>query len=499
MARTTITIDSAITDRNLLGAALGDRASWSTWLIVLRAAFGLPLTDDELKAFQQVAGDRAPPSERVRELWAVVGRRGGKSRMAAALAVHAACFVKHKLSAGEVGYVLVIAASRDQARVVFDYIRGFFEASKILRQEVDVVTASEIRLKSGVIIATHANSFRSVRGRTLLCAILDEVAMWRDDVSAVPDQEVYRAILPSLMTTRGMLIGISTPYRKIGLLHQKHRDHFGVDGDDVLVVQGPSTTFNPQLSQSEIDAAVADDPSGARAEWEASFRADLAAFLDDATIDAAIDRGRPLELPPRADHRYYAFCDPSGGRHDSFTLCIGHREGELFVADVVRGTRPPFDPHEVVRECAAVVREYRITEVRGDRYSADWVVTAFRDTGITYSASDKSKSDIYLEAMPLFTRGSIAIPDHPQLLRELRLLERQTHRGGRDQVDHPKRGSDDFANALCGCAVRAVNPGYDLTGRWVSGPWKEEEDSSVVEERRRKLYELLSAGGEVPF
>jgi len=26
-----------------------------------------------------------------------------------------------------------------------------------------------------------------------------------------------------------MLIGISTPYRRIGLLHQKHRDYFGVE------------------------------------------------------------------------------------------------------------------------------------------------------------------------------------------------------------------------------------------------------------------------------
>jgi hypothetical protein len=38
-----------------------------------------------------------------------------------------------------------------------------------------------------------------------------------------------------------MLTGISTPYRRLGLLHQKHRDHFGVDDDNVLVVQGTST------------------------------------------------------------------------------------------------------------------------------------------------------------------------------------------------------------------------------------------------------------------
>ena len=48
-----------------------------------------------------------------------------------------------------------------------------------------------------------------MRGRTLLCAILDEVSFWRDDASANPDVETYRAILPSLATTNGMLVGIS--------------------------------------------------------------------------------------------------------------------------------------------------------------------------------------------------------------------------------------------------------------------------------------------------
>jgi hypothetical protein len=55
-----------------------------------------------------------------------------------------------------------------------------------------------------------------------------------------------------------MLIGISTPYRKTGLLHQKWRDHFGADGD-TLVVQGPTSLFNPSLSTDEIASQRAAD------------------------------------------------------------------------------------------------------------------------------------------------------------------------------------------------------------------------------------------------
>src|SRR5262249_34519075 len=153
------------------------------------------------------------------------------------------------------------------------------EASKVLAQEVLEVTRSEIRLRNGVVIAVHANSYRTVRGRTLLACVFDEVSFWRDETSAVPDREVYRAILPTMMMTGGMLISISTPYRKVGLLHQKWRDHYGHDGDDVLVVQGASSTFNPLLTPEIIAAQRAADPEGAMAELDAEFRTDISTFL----------------------------------------------------------------------------------------------------------------------------------------------------------------------------------------------------------------------------
>jgi hypothetical protein len=240
-----MSIDRALADHRLLGAALGDLDSWSTWLVVLKAAFGLPLVDAELETFHRIAGDRPPPAKRVRELWCVVARRSGKSRVAAALAVYLALFQKHNLARGEAGHVLTLAPTSDQARTVFQYCSGFVDGSGPLAREVVSTTATEIKLHNSVIIGVHACSHRSVRGRTLLACIFDETAFWRDESSATPDVEVYRAVMPSLIASGGMLIGISTPYRRMGLLHAKHRDHFGQAGDDVLVVQGDAGTFNP--------------------------------------------------------------------------------------------------------------------------------------------------------------------------------------------------------------------------------------------------------------
>jgi len=112
---TPIPIAESLADPNLLGAALGDISSWR---------IGEVLTDDERALFALVAGDRAPPLHRVRELWAgPIGRRSGKSRIAAAVACHVSLLTEHRrLVPGEIGVVAVISASRDQSSTVFNYI-----------------------------------------------------------------------------------------------------------------------------------------------------------------------------------------------------------------------------------------------------------------------------------------------------------------------------------------------------------------------------------------
>jgi hypothetical protein len=124
-------------------------------------------------------------------------------------------------------------------------------------------------------------------------------------LTANPDVEVYAALVPSLATLPGaMLIGISTPYRRAGLLWQKNRDHYAQDDDDVLVVRGPSRFFNPTLSQRVIDDALKSDAAAARSEWLAEWRDDIAAFLSRELIESAVDRG-VMVRPPQKSETYF--------------------------------------------------------------------------------------------------------------------------------------------------------------------------------------------------
>jgi hypothetical protein len=487
------TIDRALADPRLLGAALGPSLdSWQTWRIVLKAAFALPLSDEERKVFAAIAGDRGLPKQRVRELWAVVARRGGKSRTAAAAGCYLACFMPRNLAPGEVGEVTIIAATREQANVVFKYVVGFLQESPVLCQEIEGLTATEVRLRGNVVLSTRAGNYRTVRGRTLLAAIIDEVAFLRDESSSMPDIETYRALLPALATTGGMLIGISTPYRRIGLLYQKHRDYFGVDDPDVLVVAGDSQRFNPTLDQSIIERARASDPEGARAEWDAEFRSDISGYLDDATVECAIDYARPLELPPQPGLFYRAFTDASGGRHDHYTCAVGHkdRESGRYIIDVVRGIAPPFDPVAATQEFAALLKhQYRVGSVTGDAFGQEWVAGAWRSCGVLYVQADQPKAAIYLETLPLWAQGLVSIPNHARLLREVRLLERRTHRSGRDSVDHGRSGHDDYVNAVAGVLRGlACHLGYDLeTLRRAFGD-DEDADAEAARARRDEEY-----------
>jgi hypothetical protein len=111
-----VTLRRALHDPELLGTALAG-PSWHTWRSILLAAMGEPLLPDELEAFQHFTGRTTAPDHRVDELWACVGRRGGKSRAMAVLATYLAglCDYSDKLVPAERGTVQLIAPDKKQS------------------------------------------------------------------------------------------------------------------------------------------------------------------------------------------------------------------------------------------------------------------------------------------------------------------------------------------------------------------------------------------------
>ena len=457
--RHNLTILDACRDPALFGRWLKDPETWAAWMAFLGALFALPMTPAQLAIYQQCTGRTAVPPTPVLEAWLVVGRRGGKSFIVALIAVYLACFRDYRahLAPGERGTVMINASDRKQARVIFRYVRALLEGVPMLARLIERVDSESIDLSNAISIEIHTASFRAVRGYTIVAAINDEIAFWRSDESANPDKEILDAQRPAMATIPGaMLLCVGSPYARRGVQWEAYRDHFGKDGSPVLVWQAATRVMNPTVPEAFEAAAYARDPASAAAELGAQFRTDIAAFLNADWLDGAVQEGIH-ELPPQPGASYQAFTDPSGGGSDAFTLGIAHRDNtQRLVLDVLRSRRPPFSPESVVTDYATLLKSYGLHSVSGDHYSAQWVVEAFQKHGITYRHSERTKSEIYLEAEPLFAQGTVRLLDNRALLTELRQLERRTARGGKDSIDHPPRGHDDAANAACGALVLAA-------------------------------------------
>ena len=165
---------------------------------------------------------------------------------------------------------MLVAADREQAKILHRYCQGILSAP-ILQQSILNVTAFEIELTGNVVIEVVTRSYRTVRGRSVCTAILDEVSFWRDDDCANPDTEVLNAVRASMATfgSDAMVIAGSSPYAKRGILWDAHKRYYGKDNAKNLVWVAPTRTMNPTVPQEFIDAEFERDPASASSEYGA--------------------------------------------------------------------------------------------------------------------------------------------------------------------------------------------------------------------------------------
>lgn len=425
--------------------------SWAAWRVLLIALMGEKLTPAERAIFTELTGREIEPGVRVDEFWGIVGRRGGKTRAIAVLGAYIAGLVDVSdiLAPGERASLPIISASLYQANKAFQYLDGIFSGVPAFKKLVTGQTSDTISLSTRVDIECRPASFRTIRGGTCVAIVGDEVSFWRSDNSANPDTEILNAARPSLATTGGLLAAITSPYSQRGEAYKTFKDHFGQAGDPkIIVAKAPSRTMNPSLQQSVIDRAYQRDAAAASAEYGAEFRKDISGWADRALIETAVDYGVTVRPPDSAKRlNYRSGCDPSGGASDSFTMAIAHDEGNVAILDCLLEIKAPFNPTSATELIAETLKSYGLSETVGDKYAAEWVVDAFAKCGIKYRHSERDRSSIYLDALPLFTSGRVRLLDIPRLVNQFASLERRTSGGGKDRVDHGPGGKDDACNS----------------------------------------------------
>ncbi len=449
-----LSIISVMEDPRLFGRFFHG-SSWDTWKVFLKGLFCLVMTRSELKRFAEFTGRSTAPLL-VTEAWIICGRKSGKSRISALIAVFLACFKDYSgvLAAGEVGTVQVIAVDRRQARVIMRYIIGFLESVPMLASKIVKQNLESIELDNRIIIEIFTASSKSTRGYTVVACIADELAFWKSDFSADPAREIVASILPSMATVPGaLLIALSSPWTAHGLLYDRFKENYGMETSSRLIWRAPTKMMNPKISEQIIQEAYRADPATAATEWGAEWKSSDRSKLIPLKRVQAVVIERRSELPPIADFQYSAYCDPAGGGEeagDSFTLAVGHRENDLLILDALREKEPPFSPQETVKEFAQLLRKYRVSSVTGDKYSGAFVVELFLQNGISYETSHRPKSELYLDLLPAINSQKIELLDNEVLISQLCGLERKSGRAGRDSVDHPIGARDDLINSTAG-------------------------------------------------
>src|SRR5262245_61255345 len=187
------------------------------------------MSADQLATHRACTGRSEPPASPLNEAWLVCGRRAGKSFIVALIATYLACFQDYRryLQPGERGTVLILAADRKQARVIFRYIRGLLKNVPMLAPLIETERAESIDLTNGLSIEIATASYRTTRGYTVVAALLDELAFWTSEDTAEPDAEVLEALRPGMATIpNAMLLCASSPYGRRGVLHDSFERHF---------------------------------------------------------------------------------------------------------------------------------------------------------------------------------------------------------------------------------------------------------------------------------
>ena len=247
--------------------------TWTAWLVVLKAIFGLPMIVDDLVIFQRHTGRIYPPLGGSKETYLIIGRRGGKSFISDLVTCIIACFIDFSpfITVGETLAVMCLAKDKDQARIVFRYIKSILNYVPALKSMIHDQRADEIELTTGVTIMVKASDFGGVRGPTIACVVADEIAFWPSQ-GANPDDEVLSAIRPAMATIPdAKLLCISTGYAQTGALYDAHKQHYGKDDDDVLIWQADTASMNPTISQAYINKEIEKDPKPVEQDGWACF------------------------------------------------------------------------------------------------------------------------------------------------------------------------------------------------------------------------------------
>lgn len=269
------------------------------------------------------------------ELVLVLGRRSGKSTLAAIIAAYElyrllrrGCPQEHYgVSPVNEIRILCIANDKEQASIVYGEMSGYINQVDYFKTSITHDTQTYMKFQTDYdkkkygegtgrrasIISTFKSSIaKGLRGRGTICVILDELAFFVDDGKSSA-QRVYKAITPGIGQfspkdpnnkhvpvgpPEGRIISISSPDAREGFFYNLYQLSLTKDkaSSNMLMLQAPTWEINPTLSSEYYAVEYAKDPKSFDTEHGASFSDRVRGWIENHAdlTDCITDKLKPI-------------------------------------------------------------------------------------------------------------------------------------------------------------------------------------------------------------
>ena len=358
--------------------------------------------------------------------------------------LHLACTVDlSRLAAGEHGYVFLVAPKLDLAGQALNYIKGAISKDKTLSSMADV-TAERIvlRRRGGRLVTIQpvaaSRGGAGQRGRSLLGALLDETAFFRDETTgAVNDAALFRALAPRVIEG-GQVVIQSTPWARAGLLYDLWRENWGRPQSAVVAHAATGLLRTDEKILAYVAREYARDPENAKIEFGAEFGAASAAtWLDPEALDRAVCGTGPAIEP---GDLVGAGGDLGFARNSSGLVVAVQKPSGKIGLSYVREWRPvqgaPLRPSEVCGEVARYLQAAGARSLVADRHYQETIREALSESGLLLE-EPPPPDEAWALVRELVRSGRLELPDHALLLAQLKAVRGRLASGGTVRIELP--------------------------------------------------------------
>lgn len=352
----------------------------------------------------------------------------------------------YKLAEGNPIFILTVATSSDQARILFLDIKEKMMSSEYFRDKIGSVELDKIYLltphdkkknksiiESGVenvaaqtkgsvvIMSGHSNS-ESLLGKRIYTLLLDEVASFKSTGGSTSGDRIYSALTPAtadfqrltgkvddnglpIKVRDSKVISISSPRSEEGKLFQLYKT---ADEDPFrLAIKLPTWKVNIAFTEDDLRREFKHMSPD---EWNMEFGAEFSGtagekFVADKYVDEAMEIGAELGLNQKTQGIpgmiYYAHLDPASTSHN-YALIILHIEQrirlkeqagkvvkektKMFIVDHIMSWQPiagqAINVFEVDKYITELARRFRFAMVSYDNWNSQASVQLLRRKGI---------------------------------------------------------------------------------------------------------------------